>query len=118
MSNRNADKARLILGKRIWEFDGSFQALAGAGTVDASKVRGFGFGYVPQNGVVALKSAASPGVNSTPGIVRTGTGTYTITFEDPYIDFITAEAWLMTPGGTVNDAAIQATVTGLAASGT
>lgn len=117
MSNRNADKARLVLGKRIWEIEGSFIALAGAGTVNAALVKGFGFGYTPVNGVMTLKPNASQGVSSIPGIVRTGTGLYTITLEDPYLDYITCEAWLMVPGGTSNDAAIETNPTNLGVSG-
>jgi hypothetical protein len=117
MSNRNADKARLILGKRLWEIEGSFVALAGAGTVTASTVRGFGFGYAPLNGVMTLLPRATQGISSTPGIVRTGTGLYTITLEDSYIDYVTCAAWLMPPGGTVNDAAIETAPTNFGVSG-
>jgi len=116
MSNRNADKARLILGKRIWEIEGTFVALAGAGTVVAANVKGWGFGYAPVNGVMALKPTASLGVTSVPGILRTGAGVYTITLEDPYIDFISASAWLQGPGPNANDAQILQTITNLGSS--
>jgi hypothetical protein len=114
MSNRNADKPRLIFGVRQWEIEGTFQALGGAGTVVASAVKGFGFGYAPVNGVMALRTeSVVSGVTSTPGIVRTGVGLYTITLEDPYIDYVTAMAWLMGPGPNANDAQFQQTVSNL-----
>lgn len=116
MSNRNADKAVLVLGKRLWEFDGSFVCLAGAGTVVASTVKGWGFGYSPVAGVMTLKPTATSGIISTPGIVRTAVGVFTLTFEDTYLEVVNANAWLMGPGPNVNDAAIRQAVTNVASS--
>lgn len=82
--------------------------LTGAGTVLASAVKGFGFGYAPNaSGVMALRG--TPGNNpvglSTPGITRTVAGTYAIVFEDPYQDVEYFDAILAGP------------VTGIAAGG-
>lgn len=87
MSNRRLDQPWTV-GQRKIIVSGSFVPLTGAGTVAASTVRGLGFGYAPDStGVMALRAA--PGNNpvplSTPGIVRTGTGLYTIVLEDPYL---------------------------------
>src|SRR5882762_2235206 len=112
MSNRNADKAILVLGKRLWEIEGSFVALAGAGTVVAANVKGWGFGYSPVNGIMTLKAANQvSGITSVAGIVRTGVGVFTLTLEDPYIEVVAAGAFLQGPGPNVNDAMVRQAVT-------
>jgi len=90
MSNRNHDKLHGLIGPGKIIVDGSFVPLTGAGTVDATKVTGLGFGYAPVKGVMALITPPqnNPIPLSTPGIVRTGTGLYTITFEDPYLEVV------------------------------
>lgn len=108
MSNRNADKATLILGKRIWEIEGSFVCpVAGANPIVPATVKGLGFGYAFQGRAMALKPTGQgqSGITSTPGILRTGAGVFTVTLEDPYIECITALAWLSGPAG-VNDAVV------------
>jgi hypothetical protein len=88
MANKNFDQGYCI-GKRLIEIAGSFIPLTGAGTVVASSVRGFGFGYAPNSaGVTVLQPNATGKVQltTTPGILRTGTGLYTLTLEDPYAD--------------------------------
>lgn len=100
MSNRNYDKPALVLGKRLVEIVGSFVPLGGAGTIDPTLVKGWGFGFAPTAGAMALKPSASPGIASTPGILRTGTGVYTLTLEDNYIDAILWESHIIRPAGT------------------
>lgn len=89
MSNHNFDRP-WCLGKRKIDFSGSFVPLTGAGTIDATKVTGLGFGFAfsQVTGVVALRSqpANNPTPNTTPGILRTGTGLYVVTFDDTYQD--------------------------------
>ncbi len=67
---------------------GSFILLTGAGTINAAKVKGEGFGYAPVNGAMALKGV--PGNNptplTTPGIAYVSAGLHIITFEDSYQD--------------------------------
>ena len=100
MANRNLDQS-WTFGKRIVEISGSFGTNA-AGAIVASAVKGLGFGYSPVNGTMTLKSAASPGVSSTPGIVRTTNGTYTVTLEDPYQDLIVAACDLQVNAASAN----------------
>lgn len=86
MANRQFQTG-YCLGERLIELAGSFVPLTGAGTVVAANVRGFGFGYAPNSaGVMVLQPriAQSP-LTSTPGILRTGVGLYTITLEDAYL---------------------------------
>jgi hypothetical protein len=86
MANRNFDQGYCI-GKRLIDIAGSFFALTGGGTVAASSVKGLGFGYAPTAGVMTKQAApVRPGITSTPGIVRTSTGLYTITLDDSYRD--------------------------------
>jgi hypothetical protein len=103
MADKNLDVPKVI-GKRLIKIVGSFQALAGAGTVIASQVRGLGFGYAPVNGVMALR--AQPGNNptplTTPGILRTGTGLYTVTLENPYLECVKFMCNLGIPAAGVN----------------
>jgi hypothetical protein len=90
MSTRNYDTGWCV-GKRLIDISGNFVPLTGAGTVVASTVKGFGFGYAPVNGVMTLRPLTggnNPVPKSTPGIVRSSTGLYAITFEDPYIDIV------------------------------
>jgi hypothetical protein len=87
MSTRNNDTGWCI-GKRLVEVCGSFIPLTGAGTILATGVKGLGFGFAPVNGVMALRAQPqnNPTPKSTPGILRTGTGLYTLIPEDTYID--------------------------------
>ena len=85
MANRKFDKPYCI-GERQVIISGSFVALTGAGTVDATKVTGFGFGYAPVAGKMALQTSARPGIAGTVGIVRTGTGVYMLTLDDAYLE--------------------------------
>lgn len=107
MANTNFDRGHLLIGKRLVHIFGSFQLLAGSGTVVASSVKGLGFGYAPNlQGVMALKAGPRPGITSTPGITYVSAGTYDITLEDSYIDAIDYEAHLIYPsGGTLTNAA-------------
>lgn len=118
MSNRRYDRD-WVLGERIIHIFGSFACPSGSSGVTASSVKGFGFGYAPLNGVMALKPSASPGITSTPGIAYTSAGLYTVTLEDPYIDAIDWDAHLIIPsGGTFSNAAkIETVPTNLGASG-
>jgi hypothetical protein len=86
VANKNLDTAYAI-GKRLVGLEGSFVPLTGAGTIVAANVRGFGFGFAPNSaGVMALQAPLSgKGLTTTPGIIRAGTGLYTITFEDTYL---------------------------------
>lgn len=100
MADRNFDQGYTI-GKRLIEIAGSFVPLTGAGTVVASTVKGLGFGYAPNNaGVMALQpNLVTKPWTTTPGIVRTGTGVYTITLEDRYLDCNCFSADLAVPAG-------------------
>lgn len=102
MSNRNLDQSYCV-GKRLIDIMGSFVPLTGAGTVVASTIKGLGFGYAPNSsGVMVLRGLTggnNPVPKSTPGVVRTGTGVYTITFEDVYADCIDAGCDLAVPAG-------------------
>jgi hypothetical protein len=86
MANKNFDQS-FCIGKRLVEITGSFVPLTGAGTIVASTVRGFGFGYAPNSaGVMTLQPPIpSKAAFGTPGILRTGVGLYTLTTEDVYI---------------------------------
>src|SRR6185437_15287584 len=67
MSNRNHDKLHGLIGPGKIIVDGSFVPLTGAGTVDATKVTGLGFGYAPVKGVMALITGTST-ANTAPTI--------------------------------------------------
>lgn len=99
MANRRFD-APYCIGERRITIAGSFVPLTGAGTVVASTVKGFGFGYAPIAGVMTLVSSARPGVSGTPGVVRTSAGLYTITLDDSYedVEHITASYWTPAAG--------------------
>lgn len=88
MSNKNLDAKHYVIGKRIIRVSGSFVPLTGAGTIVASSVTGWGFGYAPVAGVMALRAQPqnNPTPLTTPGIVRNSAGLYTITTEDPYLE--------------------------------
>lgn len=102
MANRRFDRD-WALGERLIRLYGSF-ATNGSSAIVASGVKGFGFGYAPSAGVMTLQ----PNVNSknflttTPGIVLSGTGVFTVTLEDTYIDCVAALAsmQLSTAGST------------------
>jgi|SRR5882757_2376281 len=98
---------------------GSFVPLTGAGTVVASSVVGQGFGYAKMNGVNTLQPAARPGINGTPGIVRTGVGVYTITLDDSYVGVNYWDVNLAAPtaAGTALNAVPVAGPTNLGAGG-
>lgn len=99
MANKNFDQG-FCIGKRLIEIAGSFIPLTGAGTVVASNVKGFGFGYAPNSaGVMTLQPnvASKSFLTTTPGIVRTGTGLYTVTLEDNYLDVNLFSADLAAP---------------------
>lgn len=86
MANRNYDTG-WALGKRLISIEGNFVPLTGAGTIVASSVNGFGFGFAPNAAgtmVLQPRLSSSP-LTSTPGILRTGTGLYTLTLEDNYL---------------------------------
>jgi hypothetical protein len=118
MSNRNFDMS-YVVGKRLIDIEGSFVPLTGAGIVNAATVKGFGFGYAFINGVMTLQTSARPGINGTPGIVRTGVGTYTITLDDSYADFNIFDANLMLPNASGSQLWAQcvATATNIGVSG-
>lgn len=103
MSDKNMDRP-WVVGKRQIELRGSFKVLSGAGTIDATKVTGLGFGFAPVNGVMALRAQPqnNPTPLSTPGILRTNTGLYTITFENPYLELVSFHPHLATAAGGVN----------------
>ena len=88
MANRRFDADFRTIGDRRIRLAGSFVPLTGAGTVVASTVKGFGFGYAPASGTAAMTlkalSSVSP-LTGTPGIVRANTGLYTVTLEDTYL---------------------------------
>lgn len=117
MANRRFDES-YVIGVRIIDIMGSFATLAGAGTVIASSVKGFGFGYAPINGVMTLQPTARNGITSTPGILRTGTGVYTVTFDDSYADVIDIGSDLQVATGGSALWAQPNPTTGLATSGT
>lgn len=102
MSNRNLQSS-WVIGERIIDLAGSFVPLTGAGTIVASNVRGLGFGFAPSAGTMALQGriASSP-LTSTPGILRTGTGLYTITFEDSYIEAVAVGVDLAVASASAN----------------
>jgi hypothetical protein len=104
MSNRTFDLPYTVGPGRV-RICGSFAPIpASAGSViNASLVNGFGFGYAPVKGVMTLQAKAQSGISSTPGIVRTGTGTYTVTLDDSYIACDAQEVQLGIPlsGGTL-----------------
>lgn len=100
MANRRLDRDWTI-GVRVVRVYGSFATNGGSAIVPSS-VKGFGFGYAPVSGVMALQGnvQSKSYLTSTPGIVLSGTGVFTITFEDPYIDCISFQPsiQLATPG--------------------
>lgn len=105
MSNRQAMWHGWDLDPRTIRVVGSFVPLTGAGTIDATKVTGFGFGFAlsQSTGVVATKAQPqnNPTPLTTPGIVRANTGLYTITTEDPYLELVAFHCDLAGPvGGT------------------
>lgn len=110
MANRNFETMGMSLIKGEVHIYGSFTLLAGAGTIDATLVKGLGFGYAPGPAGVTVTKGSSPGVTSTAGIARTSAGLYTVTLEDPYIDAIDYEAHLLYPsGGTLTNRALMLT---------
>lgn len=102
MSNRQLQSS-WVIGERIVDLAGSFVPLTGAGTVVAANVRGLGFGYAPSAGTMTLqpKTALNP-LTTTPGIVRTGTGLYTVTFEDAYIEAVAVGVDLAVASASAN----------------
>lgn len=104
MANRQFQNG-YVIGERIIDLVGSFVPLTGAGTVLASKVTGLGFGYAPSGnpGIMTLQPriAQSP-LTSTPGILRTGTGLYTITFEDNYLEMVGVSVDLAVAAASAN----------------
>lgn len=86
MSNRNYDTSWTI-GKRLIDISGSF-GTNGASSPVAANVKGLGFGYAPTAGAMALQATipVRPGITTTPGIVRSTTGTYVVTPDDTYIE--------------------------------
>jgi hypothetical protein len=86
MANRNFDTGWTI-GKRLIDITGSF-GTNGASNPVAANVKGFGFGYAPVGNVMTLQTSipVRPGITTTPGIVRSATGTYVITLDDSYLD--------------------------------
>lgn len=87
MCSRNLDTGWCI-GKRLIDIAGSF-GTNGSSTPAATSVKGLGFGYAPSDttGVMAAKanSTNSP-ITTTPGVVRSTTGTYVVTVEDTFRD--------------------------------
>lgn len=114
MSSHRFDR-QWVLGVGRVELRGRFTCLAGAGTVNAALVKGYGFGYAPVNGVNALQPTSRPGIAGTPGIVRTATGTYTLTLDDQYYDFEAANATILAPtgGGSAAEAQFNGAPTNL-----
>ena len=108
MANTNFDRGHLVIGKRQVHIEGSFQLLAGTGTVVASTVKGLGFGFAPnQQGIMAPKTQPRPGIQDIGGIVWVSAGTYDITLEDSYIDAVDYDAHLIYPsGGTLTHRAL------------
>lgn len=88
MSNRRLDQDWTI-GERRIRIYGSF-GMNGGSQIAASSVRGFGFGYAPNAAGVMVLQPRRPldPLTNTPGIVLSGTGVYTITFEDTYIELV------------------------------
>lgn len=122
MSNKNLDRPWCI-GKREVTIAGNFVPLSGSGTIVASKVQGLGFGFKPDKSTGVMALAAQPGNNpttlTTPGILRTGTGVYTIVFEDPYLELLSFQCELACVSGGVNSfAQMLEPVTGLATANT
>lgn len=104
MANRQFQNG-YVIGERIVDLVGSFVPLTGAGTVAASTVRGLGFGYAPSGspGVMALQPRiAQSALTNTPGIVRTGTGLYTVTFEDAFLEAVGVSADLQVAAASPN----------------
>jgi hypothetical protein len=105
MANRRYDRD-WVLGERIITISGSFATNTGSAIV-ASTVKGFGFGYAPSAGVMTLfgNIASKNYLTTTPGIVLSGTGIYTVTLEDPYIDMIAASVNIQVAasGASAND---------------
>lgn len=125
MSSRNYDRGHYLLGKRSVHIFGSFAAPTGVGgagangAFDPSSVKGLGFGYAPnQQGIMALKPSAQPGISSTPGVIWVSAGVYTLTLEDSYIDAVDWEAHVIPPsGGTLTNIARILTLPTLLATG-
>jgi hypothetical protein len=105
MANRRYDRD-WCLGERLITISGSFGTNAGSAIV-AANVKGFGFGYAPSAGVMTLfgNIASKNYLTTTPGIVLSGTGIYTVTLEDPYIDMIAASVNIQVAasGASAND---------------
>jgi hypothetical protein len=103
MANRRYDRD-WTLGERIIRLYGSFGTNGAAAPV-ASSVKGFGFGYAPTAGVMALQGnvGSKAFLTSTPGITYTATGILTITFEDPYIDCIAFIPTIQLPSAGTTD---------------
>jgi len=99
MANRNLDTS-YCFGKRLIDIAGSF-GTNGASNPVAANVKGLGFGYAPQNGTMAVKGS-SPGVTTTAGIVRSATGTYVITPEDPFADLNVVSCDLQVASASAN----------------
>lgn len=108
MSNRDYDKLGGVIGKGLIPIWGSFVPLTGAGTVVASNVRGFGFGYAPTNGVMKLKAQPqnNPTPLTTPGILYVSAGLYSVTLEDPYLDCVRFGCDLALPATGANLSAV------------
>jgi L-serine deaminase len=116
MANRRFDRD-WCLGERCVQIWGSFGTNGGAAIV-ASTVKGFGFGYAPVNGVMTLQpNRSSISLTTTPGIVLSGTGIYTVTLEDPYIDLVSVGVSIQASAQGVNaNDMIVGTVTNLGSS--
>lgn len=106
MSNRDYERGHLQLQKRSCHIFGSFAAPTGVGgagangAFDPTSVKGLGFGYAPnQQGIMALKPQAQPGISSLPGIIWVSAGVYTLTLEDSYIDAQSWNAYVNPPSG-------------------
>ena|SRR5579859_4200160 len=86
MASRNFDTGWCI-GKRLIDVSGSFGTNGSSNPV-AANVKGLGFGYAPVAGAYALQTTipVRPGITTTPGIVRSTTGTYVLTLDDSYLD--------------------------------
>lgn len=87
MSQRNLDQG-WCLGKRLIDIAGSF-GTNGSSTPLAASVKGLGFGYAWSLAASAMALKGTPTdspVTTTAGIVRSTTGTFVITMEDPYAD--------------------------------
>lgn len=126
MSSRTFTIGHYVLGKRAVHIYGSFAAPTGVGgagangAFDPTSVKGLGFGYAPnQQGIMALKPSASPGIISVPGIVWVSAGVYTLTLEDSYLDAVDWEAHVIPPaaGTLTNTARLLTLPTNLATGG-